>query len=199
MATIPLKAAAIASISAFVETKYAPIFVASGVGTSLLANNPTFIVSPMIVSVVGIYALFYGFLVVGRSRGKAIENAKKDGEKDVDERYALPNLYVQGTSKHAKIFNCIQRSHQQIFETYTLMCVCSPLAAITFPLSSAFTTLMYAVGRVALTQAYGQAEGDATKRYSNKLSTYNWIGIFATFCLSTAPCISVLFKMEITN
>ena len=39
--------------------------------------------------------------------------------------YSLPNLYVDGDTKHSKAFNCIQRSHQQIFETLHMYHTCS--------------------------------------------------------------------------
>ena len=78
---------------------------------------------------------------------KYAELARKDGEKDVDERYLLPNLYAQGTSKHARAFNCIQRSHQHIFETFTTVVIGGLAGAVTFPICSAVSTFMYAVGK----------------------------------------------------
>ena len=198
MASLLVKGLGVAVGSAFLENKYAPTFAATGVG-SMLPGSPLFVATPLVLSGVGIYAFFYGFMVVGQGRNAAIEAAKKDGEKDVDERYGLPNLYAQGTSKHVKTFNCKQRSHQQIFETYTFICVTSTLAALTFPLSSLVTTTMYAVGRIALTNGYGKTEGDASKRYSSPVASWTWMGIFASFCLSTASCVSILSNITIVQ
>lgn len=64
----------------------------------------------------------------------------------MDERFLLPNLYAQGTSKHVRGFNCVQRSHQHIFETFTTAVVGGLVGAVTFPICSAMSSLMYAVG-----------------------------------------------------
>ena len=55
---------------------------------------------------------------VGMARRKYIEQATKDGEQNVEERYSLPNLYVDGNTKNSKAFNCVQRAHQQVFGIY---------------------------------------------------------------------------------
>lgn len=61
----------------------------------------------------------YGFwltlhsMAVGSARKTFMEKARKDGEDNVDVRYSLPNLYVDGNTPNAKAFNCVQRSHQQ--------------------------------------------------------------------------------------
>lgn len=101
--------------------------------------------TPAILLGTGFWALMHGF-VVGRARSKYADLAKKDGEKYVDERYMLPNLYVQGTSKHAKALNCVQRSHQQIFETYTQAVLGGLAGMISFPICTSISSLMYAVG-----------------------------------------------------
>ena len=56
------------------------------------------------------------------------------------------NLYAQGTSKHVLAFNCVQRSHQQIFETFTQTVVSGLVGAVTFPLCTSISTMMYALG-----------------------------------------------------
>lgn len=47
-----------------------------------------------ITTVTYLWLLMYS-MKVGGARNKYAELAKKDGEKDVDERYKLPNLYVR--------------------------------------------------------------------------------------------------------
>ncbi len=103
-------------------------------------------ITPAILIGCGFWSIFHGF-TVGRARAKYAELARKDGEKEVDERYLLPNLYAQGTSKHARAFNCVQRSHQHIFETFTTAMVGGLIGAVTFPICTSLSTLMYAVGK----------------------------------------------------
>merc|ERR1711971_1171824 len=74
-----------------------------------------------VISVTYLWVLMLG-MKVGAARSKYSALAEKDGEKEIAERYQLPNLYAQGTSKHARAFNCVQRSHQQILETFTGYC-----------------------------------------------------------------------------
>jgi hypothetical protein len=62
--------------------------------------------TPFLLIVTGFWATLYAFQV-DDAREKYPALAKADGEPDVDERYGLPNLYAQGTSKHAKAFNCV--------------------------------------------------------------------------------------------
>ena len=77
-------------------------------------NSNLTAITPAILIGTGFWTLMHGFKV-GKARTTYAELAKKDGEKDVDERYLLPNLYVQGTSKHVKAFNS---------------CVCSDLCCV---------------------------------------------------------------------
>jgi len=111
-------------------------------------------------------------MVVGMARKKYMDAAKEDGEDNVEERYGLPNLYAQGTSKHARAFNCVQRSHQHIFEGFTQVCVSGLIAAVSFPIVTSMTTLLYAVGRYKNTQGYASSEGDPSKRYSSALAPF---------------------------
>ena len=128
----------------------------------------------------------------GKARSKYSELAKKDGEVDVDERYSLPNLYAQGTSKHAKAFNCAQRSHQHIFETYTLAVVSGIAGAVTFPICSSISSLIYGVGRYYLSRGYLESEGDASKRYVYSMGKYMWYGLLGNAFLGTASCIVLM-------
>ena len=146
----------------------------------------------------GFWALMHGFKV-GRARSKYADLAKKDGEESVDERFMLPNLYAQGTSKHVKAFNCIQRSHQQIFETYTTCCVSALVGAVSFPVCTSLSTLMYAVGRYYLSRGYFECEGDASKRYKYKLARYMWYGFLGNMILGTTSCVMIMSGMKKIN
>lgn len=144
-------------------------------------------ITPAILIGTGFWTLAQGFQV-GKARTKYAELAKKDGEKDVDERFLLPNLYAQGTSKHVKAFNCVQRSHQHIFETFTTAAMGGLVGAVTFPVCSSVSTLMYAVGRYYLSKGYVECEGDASKRYKYKLAKFMWYGFLGNIMLGMASC-----------
>ena len=128
---------------------------------------------------------------MGKARIKYAALAKKDGETNVDERYLLPNLYAQGTSKHVRAFNCIQRSHQQIFETYTTVVLSGVMGAISFPICTAVSTFVYAVGRYQLSTGYAEAAeegGDASKRYKYPLAKFMWYGFLCNVLLGMGSC-----------
>ncbi len=170
-----------ASIGGFLELTTSTKFLSTSSSTQLTALTPAILIGT------GFWTLAHGF-TVGKARAKYAELAKKDGEENVEERYLLPNLYAQGTSKHAKAFNCIQRSHQQIFETFTTVTLSGIMASISFPICTAVSTLMYAVGRYQLSKGYAEAEGDASKRYKYPLAKYMWYGFLGNVLLGMGSC-----------
>jgi MAPEG family len=188
MASLLLKSATLAFGGSFLEAKYGPPSNTNGpLGLSTYAG-----LTPLIFTYMSWWSLSYGFMVVGNARSKAIEQAKKDGEKDVEERYNLPNLYVQGTSKAAAAFNCIQRSHQHVLETFTQAVVTSIFASVHYPLTSAFNALLYAVGRQALSRGYAASDGDAAKRYSSPFAPLCWYGLIANVFLAGLSCANMV-------
>eukprot|EP00545_Synedropsis_sp_CCMP1620_P010237 CAMPEP_0119003526 /NCGR_PEP_ID=MMETSP1176-20130426/614_1 /TAXON_ID=265551 /ORGANISM="Synedropsis recta cf, Strain CCMP1620" /LENGTH=189 /DNA_ID=CAMNT_0006955137 /DNA_START=116 /DNA_END=685 /DNA_ORIENTATION=+ len=188
MSMMMIKSAAVAGIGAFCESKYGPSVFRSPDGL--------FAATPLILIGLGFFTLSHG-LDVGRARSKYMELAKKDGEKEVDERYGLPNLYAQGTSKHALAFNCVQRSHQHIFENYSSVCVMGCMASLSFPIMAAISTFTYAVGRITMSKAYAAADGDASKRYSSKFAIFMWYGFLMNMCLGAASCIKIIMTAEL--
>eukprot|EP01083_Nonionella_stella_P041695 112953_1 len=173
-----------ASIGGFVELSY---------GSSLLSAHGSQLtaVTPAILIGTGFWTLTAGF-AVGKARTKYADLAKKDGEKDVDERFMLPNLYAQGTSKHVKAFNCVQRSHQHIFETFTTAVVGGLAGSVTFPITTAISSLAYAVGRYYLSKGYAECEGDASKRYKYPIAKYMWYGFLGNTILGMASCAMIM-------
>lgn len=147
----------------------------------------------LVLTGLGFWSTMHG-MVVGKARTKYMEQAKADGEADVEERYMLPNLYAQGTSKNVKAFNCVQRSHQHIFEGLTQLCVASLVAALSFPISTAISTTVYAIGRYQLSNGYAETEGDASKRYSKPLSSMVWYGMLTTSMLSLFSSFKLIKK-----
>ena len=183
-----LKCVTLALGGSFLESKYGPPPNTDGpLGLSTSAG-----LTPLIFTYMSWWSLSYGFLVVKRARLDAIEKARKDGEKDVDERYALPNLYAQGTTKPAATFNCIQRSHQHIFETFTQAVVTATFASVHYPLTAAFNAVLYAVGRQAISKGYAEGDGDATKRSSSPFANLCWYGLFSNVLLAFLSCANMV-------
>jgi glutathione S-transferase len=86
----------------------------------------------------------------------------------------------------------VQRSHQQIFETFPSVILAALAGAVSFPITSALAALTYAVGRVAFSNGYVAAEGDASKRYSSPLAKWMSCGILSTFILGFASCVRIV-------
>lgn len=186
-ASLLLKTATAAIGGAFLETKYGPKNSRDGP----LGLSPLFGLTPLIFSGLGFWAVAHGFKV-SAARKKYADLAKEQGETEVDERYQLPNLYAQGTSKNVQAFNCIQRSHQHIFESFTQACLTGVIGALCFPMTAAISSLTYAVGRVAITNGYAAAEGDASKRYQSKLAFYHWYGLLTNMMLGMIASITIM-------
>lgn len=171
----------------FLETKFGPDLGAGSLGLPRL-----FGLTPAILTGTSFWVLLHGFLVVGRSRSKYMKLAEEDGEKEVEERYGLPNLYAQGTSKHARAFNCIQRSHQHIFETFPYLCMISLLGAVHYPITAATATLAYAVGRYHISNGYANSDGEPSKRYTSPFAPLMWYGLLSSMVVSGLSCASFI-------
>ncbi|GMI33539.1 hypothetical protein TrCOL_g11579 [Triparma columacea] len=141
--------------------------------------------------VAGFWITLWG-LMVGSKRSVYREKARKDGEKDVDQRYGLPNLYVEGCTKHSKAFNCVQRSHQQIFETLAQFITANLIATIYFPISASVSVLVWFVGRVTWAKGYAASEGDPSKRYDSPFAYGIWTGYLSSMLLAVATCVRVI-------
>ncbi|CAB9514277.1 Microsomal glutathione S-transferase [Seminavis robusta] len=192
MSHIMIISFAAAFTGAFLESKYEPstLIGLDGVGPTGLPQ--AFGITPVILAGLSFWILIHGFLVVGAARNKYIELAEKDGEKEVKARYGMPNLYAQGTSKNALAFNCVQRSHQQIFETFPQTCLLSMVGAVHYPITIAATLTVYAIGRYTLSMCYAAADGDADKRYSSKLAPWTWYGYISTMVVAAVSGVSFL-------
>ena len=169
----------------YLETKFGP-----NLGTGSLGLPRLFGITPAILTGTSFWILLHGFLVVGQSRSKYMKLAEADGEKEVEERYGLPNLYAQGTSKHARAFNCIQRSHQHIFETFPYLCMLSLVGAVHYPITAATATFAYALGRYHLSIGYANSDGEPSKRYASRFAPLMWYGLLANMVIAGLSCAS---------
>lgn len=157
----------------YVETKYFSTVDFSSVGKIEMLSR-YYSLTPAILIAGGFWITTYGY-TVGTARRKAINQAKEDGEKHIMERYGLPNLYAQGTSKNVKEFNSVQRSYQQCFEHYTQIVLTGMVGAICYPCTTAISTFLYFVGRYKFTTGYGT--GNPKNRYSSRLVFFMYYGL----------------------
>jgi len=84
---------------------------------------------------------------------------------------------VDGGSKHARAFNCVQRSHQQAFETLPQLLFMTAVVSVAFPLTAAANIALWLLGRITWTAGYVNSAGDPAKRYDSQFAFL----IFASF------------------
>lgn len=113
-------------------------------------------------------------MTVGESRAKYIALAEKDGEKNVAERYEIPNLYAQGTSKHVQAFNCVQRSHQQILETFPGYVFTVLITGLEFPITAFVLASLWLYSRIVWVKGYMASSGQPMQRYSHPFAGFFW-------------------------
>ncbi len=135
-------------------------------GVVLLIN---FVLSGLVIIKLGVD--------VGKARKFYRELAIKDGEKDAEARFSYPNLYAEGNSPNAKLFNCVQRGHQQALETYTIFLVLSLISSIRFPIATAFSGFIWIVARNAWAKSY--AKGDPNQRYESFFAFGIWLSLIS--------------------
>ena len=104
----------------------------------------------------------------------------------MDARYALPNLYVDGNSAHARAFNCVQRSHQQAFETLPQLLFFTATASLAYPLAAAANVALWLVGRVTWSAGYANSNGDPAKRYDHPLAFLIFASFMSQFFVAVA-------------
>lgn len=188
---LPFIPAGIAAM--YVEHSVLPDFVA-GLPPTLLSRLMTQPRSYGLVIIVNIIAT--GFFLaglgmkVGKSRAMFRDKAIKDGEKDAEERFMLPNLYVEGNTPNAKKFNCVQRGHQQALETYPQFLALSLCGGYRFPLLTTAVGLlwMYARGK----WAEGYASGDPASRYQHWASKGIWLALVFASMAALGSALSIM-------
>eukprot|EP00755_Sulcionema_specki_P032318 Sspe_Gene.2178::Locus_718_Transcript_1_1_Confidence_1.000_Length_659::g.2178::m.2178/K00799/GST, gst; glutathione S-transferase len=94
----------------------------------------------------------------------------------------LPKMYAEGDSKDAKLFNCIQRGHQQALETYPQFLALSLIAGLRHPVFSTLCGLAWCIARVKW--AAGYATGDPEARYSSFWGAYIWYALIGALTAS---------------
>eukprot|EP01126_Amoeba_proteus_P046642 TRINITY_DN527_c0_g2_i1.p1 TRINITY_DN527_c0_g2~~TRINITY_DN527_c0_g2_i1.p1 ORF type:complete len:154 (-),score=21.51 TRINITY_DN527_c0_g2_i1:50-511(-) len=93
--------------------------------------------------------------------------------------------------KEKKTFNCVQRGHQNLLETYTSQLFFFLISGLKFPLLTAFATLLYSVG--AWSFATGYATGIPKNRYAG-LGVLVRLTSIVTFATSLYTLYTVIAK-----
>jgi len=149
-----------------------------------------------VVTITYLWVMMLG-MTVGAARSKYSALAEKDGEKNVVERYQLPNLYAQGTSKHALAFNCVQRSHQQILETLPGYFCTVLFAGLEFPITAFFFASLWLYSRMVWVKGYAASMGDPSQRYSHPFSGFFWHSMLVLMMASLFVAIQLLLGRKI--
>ena len=185
IASLFLQAAVIAFGGSFLEKKYLPFsqlaFLADSSAVAGLSRGFGLYLAAMVCA--SFWVSVYG-MSVGRARSKYMALAQKDGEKDAKLRYSLPNMYVEGTSPHARAFNCVQRSHQNIMETLPQFLLFSLASALSFPVTTAAACALWLKARMVWARGYAGSEGDPAKRYEHPFARHIWTTLIATFFMA---------------
>ncbi|CAF3385454.1 unnamed protein product [Rotaria socialis] len=84
-----------------------------------------------------------------------------------------PALYAPDTNRHANIFNCIQRGHQNTLETYPQFLLMLGLGSIQYPLISSIGGAIWLISRIVY--FHGYATGQPEKR---QYSAFGYVGFF---------------------
>mmetsp|Transcript_24208 Transcript_24208/g.24821 ORF Transcript_24208/g.24821 Transcript_24208/m.24821 type:complete len:197 (-) Transcript_24208:96-686(-) len=145
----------------------------------------------IIVNVVlsGLYLVILGFKV-GSARKKYTEKAIKDGEENAEQRYNLPNLYADGNTENARLFNCVQRGHQQALETYPQFLAFSLIGGLRFPIFTTINGLLWIYARAKWAEGY--ATGNPNNRYSHWASRGIWHSLIFGICAATGTAFGLL-------
>jgi uncharacterized MAPEG superfamily protein len=96
----------------------------------------------------GLVLIVLGLKVANARKVAIAAAAKKGDDKDAEARYSYPKMYAEGFSEDAKAFNCVQRGHQQAFETYTQFVIMSIVGGIKFPVITTGAGLMWCFARL---------------------------------------------------
>jgi len=114
----------------------------------------------------------------------------------------LPEMYCSekgpddALTDNARLFNCVQRGHQQAFETYPQYLVLSAVSGIQYPISTALMGVLWIAARKAWADGY--ATGTPINRYRNSfLGIHVWTPLIVGFMASIATSVEMLSKVKL--
>lgn len=102
-----------------------------------------------------------------------------------------PAMYATGDDEDARMFNCVQRGHQQALETYPGFLAASLVSGLRYPFVVSLMGMLWGYAR--LKWAEGYRTGVPDKRYQSKISFFIWFGFFIPLLLCGAMAIELLF------
>jgi glutathione S-transferase len=136
--------------------------------------------------------LLLGFRV-SRAREECTQMAKLNKDPDAEARFGYPKLYAEGFSAEARKFNCVQRGHQQAFETLSGFLVCSLIGGLGFPVSCALGGCLWSYARWQWFSGY--ASGVPSNRYSDFFSRGIWSGYLLQIVAALVVCVGKVARL----
>lgn len=98
----------------------------------------------------------------------------------------------EGVSKNVRAFNCVQRSHQQILESFTGYCMTVLFSGIVFPVTTTVFATLWLYSRSLWVAGYAESDGDPSKRYSKPFAKFFWMAMLTLFMTSSFAGISII-------
>lgn len=186
--SIPITLAALYYEEFFLRSQYKSLYTSASDSPLMVPKFGGLIILVNIV-LSGLLLTYLGFRV-GSARKRFIAKATKDGEEKAEERFSYPNMYAEGNTTNAKLFNCIQRGHQQALETYTQFIALSLASGLRFPIVTALSGLLWCFAR--LKWADGYASGEPSQRYEHWASKGIWVSLISLLLGSIATSLKIM-------
>ncbi len=102
-----------------------------------------------------------------------------------------PTMYaMESENKQAKLFNCVQRGHQNSIEYMPTFFALLLIGGLQFPIAAAILGAIYNVGRFLYFQGY--ATGSAEARHANG-GRLHWLGLMGLIVCSIACAVHQFF------
>ena len=113
------------------------------------------------------------------------------------QQYYFYETTIEGTSKHVRAFNCVQRSHQQILETLPGYFITVLVAGLEYPVAAFLFASVWLYSRMVWVKGYSASLGDPAKRYSHPHSRLFWHCMLALLVMSWLVAIQLIVGRKI--
>lgn len=101
---------------------------------------------------------------------------------------------VEGENKDAKIFNCVQRGHQNTLEFMPAFVGLLLMSGLHCPRVAAVFGFMYTLARIQYFRGY--STGNASSRYSGG-ARFQWLGLIGLLFCTIAFALHLLFPQYV--
>jgi len=92
----------------------------------------------------------------------------------------------------ARLFNCIQRGHQQALESYQMFLAMSILGGINYPGACALAGITYCFSRIKWAEGY--ATGNPASRYDHWASFGVWSALLTVIFATGSSAVKMLIE-----